>query len=304
MTSTKKIKRRLNGVLLLDKALNITSNTALQQVKRLYTAEKAGHTGILDPLATGLLPICFGEATKFAQYLLDADKAYVANLKLGERSSTADAEGHIIATAPFEHISQESWLATQAALTKTIEQVPPMHSALKVDGKALYEYARAGVEIERKARTVTIKQIDLMAFNLPRIDIAVSCTKGTYIRVLAEDLAKHAGSEAHLVGLRRTDTAGFTLDQSHTLEALSNMSEEARDALLLPCDILVRHLPKITLNETEIIAIQRGQKVQFTPSYEIISPLRVYAEDETFIGLIEYDADLGCIKALRLMATN
>lgn len=307
MSTTKKIKRRLNGVLLLDKALNVTSNTALQQVRRLYNAEKAGHTGVLDPLATGLLPVCFGEATKFAQYLLDADKAYLANLKLGERTSTADAEGEVIATADFAHIDQAMWLENQAKLTTTINQVPPMYSALKHQGKALYEYARAGVEIERKARTITIYQMDLLRFDLPEVDVAVRCSKGTYIRVLAEDLAKGVGTEAHLIGLRRTDTAGFNISQSHSLAALSELPEDELDALLLPCDVLVQHLPKITLDNTQITTLQYGQRVQFQASYEIISPLRVYSEDNTFIGLANFEAqgeNLGTLKALRLMATQ
>ncbi len=307
MSTTKKIKRRLNGVLLLDKALNVTSNTALQQVRRLYNAEKAGHTGVLDPLATGLLPVCFGEATKFAQYLLDADKAYLANLKLGERTSTADAEGEVIATAAFSHINEEAWLKNQNALTTTIEQVPPMHSALKHQGKALYEYARAGIEIERKARTITIHEMKLLRFALPEIDVAVRCSKGTYIRVLAEDLAKGVGTEAHLIGLRRTDTAGFNISQSYDFATLSEYTEAERDALLLPCDVLVQHLPKITLDNKQITLLQYGQRVQFQASYEIISPLRVYSEDNTFIGLVNFEAhkdNLGTLKALRLMATQ
>lgn len=304
MSTNKKNKRRLNGVLLLDKSINITSNTALQQVKRLYNAEKAGHTGVLDPLATGLLPICFGEATKFAQYLLDADKAYIANLKLGERTSTADAEGEIIATADYHHINENNWLETQSALTTTIQQVPPMHSALKHQGKALYEYARAGIEIERKARTITIHDIALLRFNPPEVDISVKCSKGTYIRVLAEDLAHKIQTEAHLIGLRRTDTAGFNIKEAYSLAKLTEMSEAQRDALLLPCDILVQHLPEITLDNDEITALQHGKRVQYTASYEIISPLRVYSEDKKFIGLVDYQPEFGCLKALRLMATN
>lgn len=188
---------------------------------------------MLDPLATGLLPVCFGEATKFAQYLLDADKAYTATLKLGEASSTGDAEGEIIATARVDISAAEFQTACQA-LTGAIRQVPPMFSALKHEGRPLYEYARKGIVIERKARDITIYSINVEAFNAPQALINVRCSKGTYIRTLSEDIAKHIGTFAHLTALRRTETAGFTIAQSHSLEALEALGEAARDALYCP----------------------------------------------------------------------
>ncbi len=207
--TAKPTKRPVNGVLLLDKPEGLSSNTALQKARRLFRAEKAGHTGVLDPLATGLLPVCFGEATKFAQYLIDADKAYTATLKLGEASSTGDAEGEIIATARADISLSEFQTACQA-LTGDIRQVPPMFSALKHEGKPLYEYARKGIVIERKARDITIYSIDITEFDAPKAVIDVRCSKGTYIRTLSEDIAKHIGTFAHLTALRRTETAGFT----------------------------------------------------------------------------------------------
>ena len=244
-------KRRLNGVLLLDKPQGLSSNTALQQARRLFAAEKAGHTGVLDPLATGLLPVCFGEATKFAQYLLDADKAYSATLKLGEATSTGDAEGEVVATARAD-MDLAEFQAACAALTGPIRQVPPMFSALKHEGKPLYEYARKGIVIERKARDITIYQIDITAFAPPAAQINVLCSKGTYIRTLSEDIAKHMGTLAHLTGLRRTATAGFDIAQSHTLEDLAALNETGRDALLLPCDVLVQHLPRLVLTPEQV----------------------------------------------------
>lgn len=298
---SKPIKRAVNGVLLLDKALNITSNTALQQVKRLYRAEKAGHTGVLDPLATGLLPICFGEATKFAQYLLDADKAYVATLKFGERTETGDVEGAVVATAPV-NFDEAALTTTLQQFEREIEQLPPMYSALKHQGKALYEYARQGIEIERKKRLITIHQIKLLSCDLPVASIDVLCSKGTYIRTLAEDIAKAMDTEAHLIGLRRSQTAGFTLAQSHDFEALSQRSEADLDALLLPCDVLVAHLPRITLDETQVMRLQLGQSVHLAPLCGTIALHRVYSEDERFIGLVNWQPN-GLLKVARLMST-
>ncbi|WP_037586403.1 tRNA pseudouridine(55) synthase TruB [Stenoxybacter acetivorans] len=307
LSSTKLPRRKLSGVLLLDKACGVSSNTALQQVRRLYRAEKAGHTGVLDPLATGLLPVCFGEATKFAQYLLDADKAYEAVLKLGQATNTGDAEGEIIADVPV-NVRETAFQAACAVFIGVIKQTPPMYSALKHQGKPLYAYARAGVEIERKVREICIHRIDITRFEPPEAGIIVHCSKGTYIRTLAEDLAKHAGTVAHLTALRRTQTAGFLISQSHTLSALSALSEAERDALLLPCDVLVQHLPAVRLAENEITRLQHGLTtraipMQHTENHGIISPLRVYGEDNRFIGLVSREPQTGCLKALRLMST-
>ena len=296
-------KRPVNGVLLLDKPQGLSSNTALQKARRLYRAEKAGHTGVLDPLATGLLPVCFGEATKFAQYLLDADKAYTATLKLGEASSTGDAEGEIIATARAD-ISPEEFQTACQALTGAIRQVPPMFSALKHEGRPLYEYARKGIVIERKARDITIYSINVEAFDAPQAVINARCSKGTYIRTLSEDIAKHINTFAHLTALRRTETAGFTIAQSHSLEALEVLSEAARDALLLPCDALVQHLPCITLDGESVKMLKFGQQPEFhTVNLSADTPIRVYSENGEFIGLADYLADKSRLKAVRLMNT-
>ena len=294
-------KRRLNGVLLLDKPQGLSSNTALQQARRLFAAEKAGHTGVLDPLATGLLPVCFGEATKFAQYLLDADKAYAAMLKLGEATSTGDAEGEVVATARAD-MDLAEFQAACAALTGPIRQVPPMFSALKHEGKPLYEYARKGIVIERKARDITIYQIDITAFAPPAAQINVRCSKGTYIRTLSEDIAKHMGTLAHLTGLRRTATAGFDIAQSHTLEDLAALNETGRDALLLPCDVLVQHLPRLVLTAEQVKLLKFGQK----PASTVLAadtPWRAYSEQGEFVGLVAYLPREGCLKAVRLMNT-
>ena len=296
------LKRALSGVLLLDKPVGVSSNTALQKARRLFGAQKAGHTGVLDPLASGLLPICFGEATKFAQYLLDADKAYIATMKLGEATTTGDAEGDIIATSDCA-VSAEAFQAACTRFTGPVRQVPPMFSALKHEGRPLYEYARKGIVIERKPRDICIHAIDIEAFAPPLARIAVRCSKGTYIRTLSEDIAKHIGTFAHLTALRRTETAGFTIRESHTLDALAAFDETERDALLLPCDVLVRHLPKIELNDRAVTMLKCGQRPQFTEDMSAEQPIRVYDRSGTFIGLVEYQNEIGRLKALRLMNT-
>ena len=305
MTPTTPTKRPISGVLLLDKPFRLTSNTALQQARRLYRAEKAGHTGVLDPLATGVLPICFGEATKFAQYLLDADKAYTATLKLGEASTTGDAEGDIITTGRSD-ISSSEFQAACAALTGNIRQVPPMFSALKHNGKPLYEYARQGIVIERKPRDIQIHQITIQQYAPPHATIAVQCSKGTYIRTLAEDIAKQLHTYAHLTALRRTATAGFHIAQTHTLAALAERTEDERDALLLPCDALVAHLPRLDVNRETARKLRFGQTAPHTPSGSLKSntPLRAYDENGAFIGLVAYFSHHGSLKAIRLMNTS
>ena len=214
MTQFKRIKRNINGVILLDKPLGYSSNQALQKVKWLFQATKAGHTGTLDPLATGLLPICLGEATKFAQYVTEADKTYVATLKLGATTTTGDAEGEILTTAPV-NVSSAQFSAACTKFVGEISQIPPMYSALKFEGKALYEYARSGVDIERQPRFVSIKNIEINAFSNDSAQITVTCSKGTYIRTLAEDIGAALGCGAHLIGLRRTETAGYQLVQAN-----------------------------------------------------------------------------------------
>jgi tRNA pseudouridine55 synthase len=241
-------RRAVHGVLLLDKPLGLSSNDALQKAKRLYRAEKAGHTGTLDPLATGLLPLCFGAATKFSQVSLDADKTYRATLKLGVKTSTADGEGEVLQTREVQLTREEIDAACQR-FTGGIDQVPPMHSALKRDGKALYEYARAGIEVEREARHITIHTIAIVDWHHDELTIDVRCSKGTYIRTLAEDIGEVLGCGAHLSALRRTGSGPLTLDGAFTLEQLAAMGEAERDAKLLQADTLLADWPVVRLDD-------------------------------------------------------
>jgi tRNA pseudouridine55 synthase len=243
-------RRPVHGVLLLDKPVGLTSNQELQRAKRLLRAEKAGHTGTLDPLAEGLLPICFGAATKFAQVCLDADKRYRATLALGERTASGDRETPVIERRPVE----ADRLAIEAAcrrFTGTIEQLPPMYSALKKDGKALYDYARAGVEVERRPRRVTVSRIEVVAFDAPRLVIDVACSKGTYVRALADDIGQALGCGAHLAGLCRTGAGRLDVRDAVTPAALEAMSEGERDALLKPTDCLLADWPAVRLEADE-----------------------------------------------------
>lgn len=279
----KRTKRAINGVLLLDKPLGFSSNQAVQKVKWLFSAAKAGHTGTLDPLATGLLPICLGEATKFAQYVTDADKTYLATLKLGVTTNTGDAEGEVLVTKSV-NITRAQFESACAKFIGEISQTPPMYSALKHEGKALYEYARAGVDIERKARLVTIQHITVEAFEADVATITVTCSKGTYIRTLAEDIGALLDCGAHLIGLRRTETAGYVLKQSITVEQLEALTVEARDALLLPVDSAIESLPKIILNADSSHYLAQGQAVWQsgkTPEGD----LRLYSQNNQFLGL-------------------
>ena len=243
-------RRPVHGVLLLDKPIGFSSNQALQKAKWLLRAEKAGHTGTLDPLATGVLPLCFGAATKFSQMHLDADKVYEATLHLGVKTSTADAEGEILSERPVQ-VSEEDVERVVRQFTGAIRQVPPMHSALKKDGKALYEYARAGVEVEREARNVTIyalRVVDMPTLEKPQeLKIEVRCSKGTYIRTLGEDMGEALGCGAHLSALRRTQTGSFGQARCVSLEALEALTDAQRLALLLPVDALLEGHQRVTL---------------------------------------------------------
>jgi tRNA pseudouridine55 synthase len=248
----RQVRRALHGVLLLDKPLGWSSNDALQKAKWLLRAEKGGHTGTLDPLATGLLPLCFGAATKFSQVSLDADKAYRATLKLGQRTSTGDLEGEVIEERPVA-TDRAAIQAACARFTGAIDQVPPMHSALKKDGKALYEYARAGVEVERAPRRVSIHGIDIVDWQdaAATLVIDVRCSKGTYIRTLAEDIGAALGCGAHLTALRRTGTGTLHIDEALTLEQLEALDEAGREERLLPPDALLADWPSVALDHAE-----------------------------------------------------
>ena len=284
----KRVKKNVNGVLLLDKPLGFSSNQALQKVKWLYSAAKAGHTGTLDPLATGLLPICLGEATKFAQYVTDADKTYFATIKLGATTTTGDAEGELLTTAPV-NVTYAQFQTVCKQFIGEISQVPPMYSALKHEGKALYEYARAGVDIERQARLITIKKIEVNALEGDIAQITVTCSKGTYIRTLAEDIGTVLGCGAHLIGLRRTETAGYLLSQAVTIEQLEAMLIVAREVLLLPVDSAIEKLPKVILNSDTVYYLMQGQAVwqagKLRLNISLGCDLRLYDEQNKFLGL-------------------
>jgi tRNA pseudouridine55 synthase len=278
-------RRALHGVLLLDKPLGLSSNDALQKAKWLLRAEKAGHTGTLDPLATGLLPLCFGAATKFSQVSLDADKAYEATLRLGQTTTTGDGEGEVLETREVAAmaITRAQIEAACAQFTGAISQVPPMYSALKHEGKALYDYARQGIEIERPARQVTIHSIDILDWQAERLTIAVRCSKGTYIRTLGEDIGRVLGCGAHLSALRRTASGPVTLDGAISLDALAAMTEAEREDLLRPPDALLADWPEQRLDAAEAARFLSGLRRRVAAADA--SQVKVYGpEPQAFLG--------------------
>lgn len=294
-------RRRLDGVLLLDKTLGESSNRALQAARRLYDAEKAGHTGTLDPLATGLLPLCFGEATKFSSDLLNADKRYVAVVQLGVTTDTADTEGKVLRRRPVE-VDRRAVEKALAAHTGEIDQIPPMYSALKRDGKPLYEYARAGIELERAARRASIHRLDLLdASDLAggRFVVEVLCSKGTYVRTLAADIGEFLGCGAHLAGLRRTGIGPLDVAAAHSLAQLEALAAEVRDALLLPPDSLVANLAEARLDAADAVRLRHGQSVRW--SGEAGARLRAYDHEDRFIGVCRQTVD-GWLQPQRLVA--
>jgi tRNA pseudouridine55 synthase len=263
-------------VLLLDKPLGLSSNQALQKAKWLLRAEKAGHTGTLDPLATGVLPLCFGAATKFGQLQLDADKAYEATLKLGVKTATGDAEGEVIDTRPVPELTAERLDAVARRFTGPIRQLPPMHSALKKDGKALYEYARSGEEVEREPREVVIHSLALSLVDVATVKLVATVSKGTYIRTLGEDIGEALGCGGHLASLRRTASGGVPVDQCVTLEALEAMGEGERLALLRPAESLVAQHTRVTLRGDDaarfLSGLRRRGDWQDAPRVAVFSP--------------------------------
>ena len=277
----------VHGVLLLDKPAGMSSNDALVKAKRLLNAEKAGHTGTLDPFATGLLPLCFGEATKFAQDLLDADKTYEATVRLGETTETGDTEGKVLETLPV-NVSREQVDEVLARFRGPILQVPPMYSALKRDGKPLYEYARAGVTLEREARAVTIHALELLEFAPPQLTLRVTCSKGTYIRVLAEDIGRTLACGAHLTALRRTGIDTLELAGAISLEALATLPETGREPALLPVDALLSKFPRVELDDELARRFRQGQRIALNRA-GIEAPcqegrVRVYGHDRALLG--------------------
>ncbi|MBK1644751.1 tRNA pseudouridine(55) synthase TruB [Thiocapsa imhoffii] len=285
--------RAVTGILLLDKPLGLTSNDALQRVKRLFGAAKAGHTGSLDPLATGLLPCCFGDATKFSAYLLDADKRYRVRVRLGITTTTADAEGEILTQQPVEGVDEARVRQALAGFLGTIMQCPPMHSAVKHQGQRLYELARKGVEVERTPREIQIFALDLLAMMLPEIELDVHCSKGTYVRTLAEEIGAAIGCGAHVSGLRRSAVGPYneTLTSFVALETLENLARDGDqaglDALLLPLDSALGHCPRVRLSADAAFYLKQGQAV-LVPQAPTEGLVRLYGPSDDFVGV-------GCI---------
>ena len=292
--------RPINGVILLDKPTGISSNAALQKVKRIYFAEKAGHTGALDPLATGMLPICLGEATKFSQFLLDSDKRYRVIAKLGERTDTSDSDGEVAETRPID-VNLEKLEACIDTFRGESDQVPSMFSALKYQGKPLYEYARKGIEVPRESRKITVYEIVLHRFESDEVEMEVHCSKGTYIRTIVDDLGEMLGGGAHVTMLRRTGVAKYPYEKMVTLEQLNELLEQAHrdevapkellDPLLLPMDTAVEDLPEVNLNAELTNLVQHGMPVQVLGAPEG-TPIRMTSgEDKLFIGVAEVNDD-------------
>jgi tRNA pseudouridine55 synthase len=289
--------------LLLDKPLGVTSAGAVARLKRLFTARKAGHTGSLDPLASGMLPICFGEATKFGAQLLDADKTYRVTARLGERTASGDRESAVIETRELPAFSLDRMQRALAEFPREYAQVPPMHSAIKQDGKPLYEYARAGITRERAARPIVIHDMQLLDWQAPDLSFDVRCSKGAYIRVLAEDLAAQLGTLGHLIGLRRLAVAPFAAERQYTFEALEDLSPARRLEILLPVDAALADWRRLDLPEGSVSAFRQGQTV----SIPVESPgnARIYAAGHGFLGLAAIEP-AGRVVPIRLIsaATN
>lgn len=276
----------VNGVLLLDKPKGVSSNHALQRVRRLFQAQKAGHTGTLDPMATGLLPICLGEATKFSSHLLEADKVYRTRVELGVMTDTGDAEGTIIEQHEVPSLSVDDVEAVITRFRGEIDQVPPMYSALKHQGKKLYELAREGKQVERAARRVSVYDARLLSFEGTAFELEVSCSKGTYIRTLAEDMGQALGCSAHISQLRRLKTGPFLADAMWTLEALEALADQAAlEAELMPVDVLVDHLPLLTVDDTAHTRLAHGQPAHLATGTLAPDELARLYYAESFIGL-------------------
>jgi len=295
----KPTRQPVDGVLLLNKSVGISSNAALQKAKWLLNARKAGHTGTLDPFADGLLPLCFGEATKFSAYLLEADKTYRAALQLGVVTTTGDPEGEVLATRPVS-ASREEFDAVLLRFSGEIEQVPPMHSALKHQGRPLYEYARAGIEIDRPPRRVSIRRLHVIEWAPPQVVIEVQCSAGTYIRTLAQDIGAALGCGAHLTALTRLASGGFSLADARSLAELETLPAEERPARLLPVDSLVAHLPMVGLDAASAALLCQGRHPELEGAPAGL--VRVYDNNQHFLGLAQSDSH--CLVPQRLIATH
>ena len=292
MSKPRKRGRDIHGVFLLDKPQGMSSNGIMQKVKRIFQANKAGHTGALDPLATGMLPICLGEATKFSQFLLDADKRYLVTAKLGERTDTSDAEGQIVETRDVNVKTSEILTALEPFLGDIL-QVPTMFSALKHNGKPLYEYARQGITVEREARPITIFELNFIEYNAPYLTLEVHCSKGTYIRTLVDDLGEVLGCGAHVTMLRRTAVADYPTEKMLDWNALQSLAAQQDlsllDTLLLPMDTAVAKLPTLTLNESQAQGIGFGQRVKFDNSNRLQGQVRLFSHENRFLGVAVID---------------
>lgn len=292
MSKPRKRGRNIHGVFLLDKPQGMSSNDIMQKVKRIFQANKAGHTGALDPLATGMLPICLGEATKFSQFLLDADKRYLVTAKLGERTDTSDAEGQIVETRDV-NVKIPEILTALEQFRGDILQVPTMFSALKHNGKPLYEYARQGITVVREARPITIFELNFIEYNAPYLTLEVHCSKGTYIRTLVDDLGEVLGCGAHVTMLRRTAVADYPTEKMldwHTLQSLTEPQDlSSLDALLLPMDTAVAKLPALTLNESQTQGIGFGQRIKFDNPNRLQGQVRLFSHENHFLGVAVID---------------
>ncbi|VEB24550.1 tRNA pseudouridine(55) synthase TruB [Avibacterium volantium] len=306
MSKAKNKGRHIHGIFLLDKPQGASSNQIMQQVKRLFQANKAGHTGALDPLATGMLPICLGEATKFSQYLLDSDKRYLVTAKLGERTDTSDADGQVVQVREVRsEISQI--LTALEQFRGEIMQVPTMFSALKHQGKPLYEYARAGITVEREARPITVFELKFIDYQAPYLTLEVHCSKGTYIRTLIDDLGEVLGCGAHVTMLRRLAVADYPQHAMMSLEALKALSEQQDlsllDQHLLPMDSAVKSLPALALNAEQSRAVGFGQRVKFDNPQGIYGQVRLFSAENQFLGVAEVDKN-NVIRPSRMVALN
>jgi tRNA pseudouridine55 synthase len=300
---TRNPRRQVNGFLLLDKPVGWTSNAALQAVKRLFQAAKAGHTGSLDPLASGLLPICLGEATKLSGFLLNADKSYRFTCRLGITTATGDAEGEVIATRTVEAFSREVVEAALQRFTGVIQQIPPMYSALKRQGQPLYKLARKGIEVEREPREVTIHELRLLRLEGEELECEMRCTKGTYVRALAADLGEALGCGAHIAALRRTGVEPYDASRMVTQETLVEQAElgfAALDALLLPLDSAVAQWPAVRVQADSAFYLRQGQPV-LVPRAPTQGWVRLYLGEQEFLGLGEISDD-GRVAPRRLLA--
>jgi tRNA pseudouridine synthase B len=286
--------RDVHGVFLLDKPQGMSSNDIMQKVKRLFQANKAGHTGALDPLATGMLPICLGEATKFSQFLLDSDKRYFVTAKLGERTDTSDAEGQVVETREV-NVLEEDILAALPQFRGDILQVPTMFSALKHNGKPLYEYARQGITVEREARPITIFELKFVEYQAPYLSLEVHCSKGTYIRTLVDDLGEVLGCGAHVSVLRRLAVGDYPVEEMMPIEELQLLAEsfpqQELDRLLLPMDTAVASLPQINLDESQTKAVKFGQRVKFENGEQVYGLVRLFSNTQQFLGVAEITSD-------------